>query len=89
MTDAETTNVEVQYREAEPQRIQVETQRSSGGFPYFTTYTFEMVGSTAELTSIELKDGDSYPVKANEGTRDAARESVANLPFVQGVVMIE
>jgi len=88
MTDAETTNVEVTYREAEPTRIQVKTRRRGGEFTYYTTYKFEMVGSTAELTSIK-SDGDSYPVKANECTRDAARESVSNLPFVQGVVMIE
>ena len=88
MTDAETTNVEVQYREAEAQRIQVETRRRGGEFTYYTTYTFTMEGTTAELVGIE-SDGDSYSVKANECTRDAARESVANLPFVQGVVMIE
>ena len=88
MTDAETTNVEVQYQEAEPQRMQVETRRRGGEFTYYTTYTFTMEGTTAELVGIE-PDGDSYSVKANECTRDAARESVANLPFVQGVVMIE
>jgi len=88
MTDAETTNVEVQYREAEPQRIQVETRRRGGEFTYYTTYTFTMEGTTAVLVGIE-PDGDSYSVQANAGTRDAARESVSNLPFVQGVVMIE
>jgi len=88
MTDAETTNVEVQYQEAEPQRMQVETRRRGGEFTYYTTYTFTMEGTTAALVGIE-PDGDSYSVKANECTRDAARESVANLPFVQGVVMIE
>jgi ribosomal protein L25 (general stress protein Ctc) len=88
MTDAETTNVEVTYREAEPQKIAVEVNRWQSNFSYNTTYTFEMVGSTAELTSIK-SDGDSYPVKANECTRDAARETVEKLPFVQGVVMIE
>jgi len=88
MTDAETTNVEVTYRDAEPQRIQVETRRRGGEFTYYTTYTFTMEGTTAELVGIE-PDGDSYAVKANVCTRDAARESVSNLPFVQGVVMIE
>jgi ribosomal protein L25 (general stress protein Ctc) len=87
MTDAETTNVEVTYREAEPQKIAVETVRDKE-FSYRVVYVFEMVGSTAELMTIK-SDGDSYPVKANECTRDAARESVSNLPFVQGVVMIE
>jgi hypothetical protein len=88
MTDAETTNVEVQYREAEPQRIQVETRRRGGEFTYYTTYTFRMEGTTAELVGIE-PDGDSYSVKDNVCTRDAAKETVENLPFVQGVVMIE
>jgi len=88
MTDAETTNVEVTYREAEPQRIQVKTRRRGGEFTYYTTYTFTMEGATAVLVGIE-PDGDSYSVKDNAGTRNAARESVANLPFVQGVVMIE
>jgi len=88
MTEADTTNVKVQYREAEPQRIAVEVTRWESNYGYNTTYKVEMVGSTAELTSIK-SDGDSYPVKANECTRDAARESVQNLPFVQGVVMIE
>jgi hypothetical protein len=87
MTDAETTNVEVQYREAAPQEITVETQRGKE-FSYRVTYKFKMVGSTAELITIDA-NGPSYPVKANECTRDAARESVENLPFVQGVVMIE
>ena len=89
MTDAETTNVEVTYHEAEPQRIQVETRRRGGEFTYYTTYTFTMEGATADLVGIDPEDGDGYAVKANECTRDAARESVANLPFVQGVVMIE
>jgi hypothetical protein len=88
MTDAETTNVEVTYREAEPQRIQVKTRRRGGEFTYYTTYTFTMEGTTAVLVGIE-PDGDSYSVQANAGTRDAARESVQNLPFVQGVVMID
>jgi hypothetical protein len=88
MTEAETTNVEVTYRDAEPQRIQVETRRRGGEFTYYTTYTFIMEGTTAELVGIE-PDGDSYSVKSNVCTRDAARESVSNLPFVQGVVMIE
>jgi len=88
MTDAETTNVEVQYQEAEPQRVQVETRRRGGEFTYYTTYTFTMEGTTAVLAGIE-PDGDSYSVQGNAGTRDAAKESVANLPFVQGVVMIE
>jgi len=88
MTDAETTNVEVQYREAEPQRVQVETRRRGGEFTYYTTYTFTMEGATAVLVGIE-PDGDSYSVQGNACTRDAARESVSRLPFVQGVVMIE
>jgi len=88
MTDAGTTNVEVTYREAEPQRIQVKTRRRGGEFTYYTTYTFTMEGTTAVLVGIE-PDGDSYSVQGNVGTRDAARDSVQNLPFVQGVVMIE
>jgi len=88
MKEAETGHVEVTYRDAEPATIAVEVTRWESNYGYNTTYKFEMVGSTAELTSIK-SDDDSYPVKANECTRDAARESVSNLPFVQGVVMIE
>ena len=88
MTDAETMNVEVTYRDAEPKEIAVEVNRWQNNFSYNTTYKFRMVGSTAELTSI-TPDGDSYPVKSNECTREAAAETVENLPFVQGVVMIE
>ena len=88
MTDAETTNVEVTYRDAKPQKIAVEVNRWESNYSYNTVYGFKMVGSTAELTSIK-PDGDSYPVKSNECTRDVARESVENLPFVQSVVMVE
>jgi hypothetical protein len=88
MTDAETTNVEVTYREAEPQKMEVETRRREGDFAYYTTYKFNMTGSIAELTAI-VPDGEQYNVLSNAETRAAAKETVENLPFVQGVVMIE
>ena len=88
MTDAETTNVEVQYREAEPQKMEVKTRRREGDFTYYTTYKFNMTGSTANFTAI-VPDGDQYNVLSNAETRKAAKETVENLPFVQGVVMIE
>ena len=47
-----------------------------------------MEGSAAVLTRIE-PDGDYYMVGKNEGTREVAEATVENLPFVQGVVMVE
>jgi hypothetical protein len=47
-----------------------------------------MEGSTAVLSRIE-PDGEYYMVGKNEGTREVAEETVGELPFVQGVVMIE
>ena len=88
MTNAKTTNVEVTYREAEPRKMEVKTRWRDGDYTYYTTYKFRMTGSTAELTAI-VPDGDQYNVLSNAETREAAAETVANLPFVQGVVMIE
>ena len=88
MTNAKTTNVEVTYREAEPRKMEVKTRWRDGDYTYYTTYKFRMTGSTAELTAI-VPDGDQYNVLSNADTREVAAETVENLPFVQGVVMIE
>jgi len=88
MKEAETGHVEVTYRDAEPATIAVEVTRWESNYGYNTTYKFEMVGSTANLTAI-VPDGDQYNVLSNAETRKAAKETVENLPFVQGVVMIE
>ena len=87
MTNAKTTNVEVTYREAEPRKMEVKTRWRDGDYTYYTTYKFRMTGSTAELTAI-VPDGDQYNVPSNADTREVAAETVENLPFVQGVVMV-
>ena len=83
-----TSGVTVQYRNGEPKSIEVNTQRSDREFTYNQRYKFKMEGSTAELVLLE-GDGETYSVRSNEGTRAIAKETVANLPFVQGVVMVE
>ena len=88
MTNAKTTNVEVTYREAEPRKMEVKTRWRDGNLTHHTTYKFQMTGSTAELTAI-VPDGNQYNVPSNAETREVAAETVENLPFVQGVVMIE
>ena len=85
---AKTVNVEVTYKDAEPKRFTVETQRHNGEFSYNPQYQFKMDGATAVLASV-TPDGDSYPVQSNSGTRKAAKESAQELPFVESVVMFE
>ena len=88
MSEPEEMHTNVRYRDGEPEQIDVKTQRWEKDYQYQTTYRFRMEGSTAVLTRIE-PDGDYYMVGKNEGTREVAEATVANLPFVQGVVMIE
>jgi len=80
--------VNVEYRDAEPKSVTVRTQRRGSQYTHHPEYTFGMDGSTAVLRSIDA-DGDSYPVQSNAGTRAAARDAAADLPFVQGVVMFD
>jgi len=79
-------NVDVRYRNSEPDSFTVRTKRYEGEFTYKQTYGFKMDGGTAVLTSVE-GDGDTYQVRANEGTRKEAALTAENLPFVQAVVM--
>lgn len=88
MSDVRVGNVEVTYRDNEPHRLTVPTSRWSGDFRYEQEYTFKMDGSSAVLVSLEGDKG-AYPVRANEETRELAKETVEELPFVQGVVMFE
>ena len=88
MSDPDVSDVTVKYRDAEPERVTVETSRWSSDYCYRQEYAFKMEGSSAVLAAVE-GDGDSYPVRANAGTRAAARDAVADLPFVQGVVMFD
>jgi len=46
-----------------------------------------MDGSTAVLTHINPEDA-GYQVRLADDERDAVREAVADLPFVQAVVMV-
>ena len=87
--NAKTTNIEVQYRNAEPKKLTVSTKYADGEFLYKPEYTFSMSpDGIARLTAIK-PDGDTYTVTKAEGTRKAAEESVQELPFVNTVVMIE
>lgn len=88
MSDPDVSNVSVRYRDAEPDRVEVETSRWSSDYCYRQTYTFTMEGSTAVLVAVE-GDGDSYPVRANAGTRAEAADAVDDLPFVQAVSMFD
>ena len=88
MSDPDVINVTVEYRDAEPQSVEVKTARWSSDFRYCQRHKFKMEGSTAELVVLE-GDGEQYNVRANTETRTLAKETVENLPFVQGVVMIE
>lgn len=81
-----TTNVEVTFKNSEPEYIDVKTARHNGNFRYVQTHGFKMEGGTAVLVSLS-GDGDDYPVQANEGTRSEAKATVEDLPFVQAVVM--
>jgi len=88
MKEPTTTGVSVEYTNAEPTFITVNTRRWSSEFSYDQTYKFKMVGSTAEFTRVS-GDGDSYSVASNKETRREAKKTVSELPFVQAVVMFE
>ena len=86
MTDAETTTVTVTRRDNEAKKVEVDTRRRSSEYTYYTTYTFNMDGSTAVLGTIE-PDGEKFNVQGNADTARLARNAVCDLPFVQAVVM--
>jgi len=86
MTDAGVGDVVVTYRNNEPARIEVTTDRWRNDYNYRQTYVFNMDGSTAVLASID-PDSDTFPVQRNADTARLARNAVCDLPFVQGVVM--
>ena len=88
MSEPSEVRTNVRYHDGEPDQIDVVTQRWESDYSYNITYRFRMEGSTAVLSRIE-PDGEYYMVTKNEGTREVAEATVANLPFVQGVVMIE
>jgi len=88
MSEPQIYNVEVTYRDAEPQKLQIDASHRNGEFRERTTYTFRLKGSTAVLSHIE-PDGDVYQVQQATAERNAIAEEVEQLPFVQGVVMFE
>ena len=83
--DADAIGVEVSYRDAEPKTVSVTGRYRDGEFRRADDYTFRMNGSTAVLKTIDA-DG-TYSVQIAEAARDAVRETVADLPFVQAVQM--
>ena len=88
MSDAKELHTNVEYRDGEPKVIKVQTARWENDYRYDPVYEFRMDGSTAVLTVIET-DNDTYNVVAGKETREVAEETVENLPFVQGVVMVQ
>jgi len=88
MTDTEARNINVKYRNAEPYKIQLLGWHRDGEYKRKTDYTFKLDGSTAVLTHIKPNDG-SYQVQLADEERAVVKETVADLPFVQGVVMFE
>ena len=83
--DADAHGVEVSYRDAEPQTVTVTGRYPDGEYRRVDGYTFRMNGSTAVLKTIDA-DG-TYSVQQAKPARDAVREAVADLPFVQAVQM--
>ena len=85
MRSADAIGVEVTYKDSKPQLVSVTGRYADGEYRRTADYTFRMDGSTAVLKTIDA-DGP-YSVQAAESARDAVRETVADLPFVQGVSM--
>ena len=83
--DADAHGVEVSYLDAEPRTVSVTGRYRDGDYRRAADYTFRMNGSTAVLKTID-SDG-TYSVQLAEPARDAVREAVAGLPFVQAVRM--
>ena len=88
MSEPTEAKTNVEYRGGEPRKIDVTTQRWESDYQYRITDRFKMEGATAVLSRIE-PDGKYYMVGKNEGTRAVAEQTAGELPFVQGVVMIE
>ena len=78
--------VEVTYRDAEPRTLTVAGDYPDGEYRHEAHYTFRMEGATAVLKTIDA-GGGSYNVQMAEGAREAVRDEVAALPFVQAVEM--
>ena len=89
MREPTTSRIEVTYRDSEPDRLTAITKRYDGDYTYKPEYEFKVQGSTAELQSIVPDGGDKYHVRVNKCTRQAAKDAVQELPFVDEVVMIE
>ena len=85
MIEADAHGVEVSYRDAEPQTVTVTGRYPDGEYRRMNDYTFRMNGSTAVLKTIDA-DG-TYSVQQAKPARDAFRDTVADLPFVQAVQM--
>ena len=83
--DADAHGVEVSYRDADAQTVSVTGRYRDREFRRAADYTFRMNGSTAVLKTVDA-DG-TYSVQQAKPARDAVREAVADLPFVQAVQM--
>ena len=85
--DADAIGVEVSYRDAEPQVVNATGRYPDGEYLRSDDYTFRMKGSTAVLKTIEAEGTTGYSVQQAKPARDAVRDTVADLPFVQAVQM--
>ena len=90
MTDYDhvgTHDVRVNYHGSSPKLITLTAWHRDGEYKRTADYKFRMDGSTAVLTHINPDDA-GYQVRLAEDERDAVRATVADLPFVQAVMMV-
>ena len=84
---AGTHDIRVNYHGSRPKIITLTGYHRDGEFKRKADYKFRMDGATAVLTYIDPEDA-GYQVQLADDERDAVREAVADLPFVQAVVMV-
>lgn len=77
---------EVKYREAEATVVTITGYHYDGNSKATAEYTFRMEGGTAVLKTIAPDDGIYHVSLANDA-QAAVKQAVADLPFVQAVVM--
>jgi len=80
--------IDVVYVDQTPERAEAEVRTHHSGESYLATYRFRISDGLARLNRVETPDG-VYRVKENAEGRDAVREEVAGLPFVDEVVMFD
>jgi len=84
---AGTHDIRVNYRASSPELITLTGWHRDGEYKRKADYKFRMDGATAVLTHINSEDA-GYQVRLADDERDAVREAVTDLPFVQAVVMV-